>query len=94
MISVLELISFISSGDVGLSPEFEQEITKLSDIMENKRLITEPGGGFMDLHAYKTAVATPALKNIISERVAFLSSGARKKIFKDIHNRLNEEYNN
>lgn len=92
-VSVLELISLLSSGESVISKPFDEELQKFSEIMENKRLVTVQGGGFIDLQDYSSLVPVPALKSFLAERLLYLLSH-KKKVFKEVHMRLNEEYNN
>jgi hypothetical protein len=69
VVSVLEMIQTMDSGDFSLSPTLEEEISKLADLMENKRMVTAYGGGFVDLPSYTTMVPVPAFPNFLKERL-------------------------
>ena len=71
VVSVLEMMGAINSGDFSLSPGLEEEVAKLADIMEHKRFVTRYGGGFIDLAAYQTLVSSPAFSIFFKERLVY-----------------------
>lgn len=92
VVSVLELMNLIISGEASLAKAFEEEVKKIADIMEQKRLVTPLGAGFLDLESYKSLVPKPAFKSFLQERLIFITQN-KYKVFKDLQDRLNDEYN-
>lgn len=65
------MIKSIDSGEFNLCPQLEEEVTKLADIMENKRHVTPYGGGFIDKSAYHNIIHSPGFPFFLKERLLY-----------------------
>lgn len=65
------MIQILESGDLALSQLLQEEINKLTELMENKRFVTQYGGGFIDLTSYKTFCLYPAFSLFLKDRLIY-----------------------
>jgi len=68
---VLEMMQILESGDLSLSTLLQEEINKLAELMENKRFVTQYGGGFIDLASYKAYCMYPAFSLFLKDRLIY-----------------------
>lgn len=85
-------MTLINSGESTLTKAFEDEVKKLAEIMEQKRQVTPLGAGFIDLDSYSSQIQNPAFKGYLQERLIYVAQN-KSKVFKDLQDKLNEEYN-
>ena len=65
------MIKSIDSGEFNLCPQLEEEVSRLGEIMENKRYVTPYGGGFIDKLAYQSLIATPGFPFFLKDRLLY-----------------------
>lgn len=73
VVSVLEMIRVMDSHEFSLTQALEDEVLVLANIMENKRYVTQYGGGFIDRAAYQNLIQVPAFPIYLKDRLIYIA---------------------
>ena len=87
---MLEMINTMHSNEFSITQGLAEEVGLLADVMENKRYVTQYGGGFIDQSAYQHLVAVPAFPGFLKERLIYNYKN-RKSLYEKRYEELNSE---